>query len=86
MCFLTSQIAKGSKARIQLIEADTKLKLANRDLLKAKSKLDNISKQIHKGKPRRGSKTDVQSSKTENVSIEDQAHYLKVRIKIFFFF
>ena len=86
MCVLSSQIARGSKARIQHIETDTKLKTANKELRKAKSTLDNITKQSHKAKPRRGSKTDVQCSKTENVSIEDQAQYFKVRIKIFFFF
>ena len=85
MCVLALQIARGSKARIQLIETDTKLKTANKELRKAKSMLDNISKQSHKAKFQRGSKTEVQSSKTENVSIDDQAQYFKVGSKIYIF-
>jgi len=65
---------------VLLIDTDSKLKTANKDVIKLKSKLQNVTKRTDKAKSQRGSKSEVKSTKTESFNVDDQAQHIEVGI------
>ena len=57
------------------MEADLKIKAVNKELLKFKPKGESTTKRNKKAIFQRGSKTEVKSSETDSVILEDQAQH-----------